>query len=482
MTRNGCQGALTPGEGRGSLSRLPAGHAEVNGRVTAKASTEGSSIVRRRACHEGRGFSWREWAASPQVLHGGRLLLCWLALACSEVGAATLLYAGRLLHPDTAKVEQNVTLTIEGGKIVSVAPGRTSPGPSDTVIDLSQAWVLPGLMDTHTHLAVDVEAEQKQSESTSFRALRAVKNGQQLLQAGFTTVRDLGNEGHHALTDVRRAFDEKLFPGPTLLHAGKIIAPFGGQSGRRHPVPFERGTTWAVDYADADGPQQVMEAVRRNIYYGATVIKLVADQKPYFYSEEEIRAAAQEAHRAGLKLAVHVGGGQAATNAIQGGADSLEHGFDLSREQLLAMKRQGISLATTDFPHAHLLRIMQGNETAARKWSEKIVQRLRLAHEVGTPLTFGTDVAFSEPGRTRADLMFDYLSVWKAAGISPWETLRAMTMNAAVLLGISKERGTLRQGQYADLIAVKSNPLEDLESLRSIHFVMKEGQVIRFDR
>jgi imidazolonepropionase-like amidohydrolase len=189
-----------------------------------------------------------------------------------------------------------------------------------------------------------------------------------------------------------------------------------------------------------------------------------------------------EAHRAGTPVAVHVYGGDALENAIEAGVDSIEHGFYLSDPQLKRMKEKGIFLVSTDFPRKHL----DVTGTTGGLYPEppeilapKIIDRLRRAHRLGVRLVFGTDTVIEMPGRTRADLMFDYLAVWREAGVPPADILKAMTSEPAELLRVNKVRGTIANGLMADIVAMPANPLEDIESLRKIDFVMKNGQLVR---
>lgn len=260
--------------------------------------------------------------------------------------------------------------------------------------------------------------------------------------------------------------------------AGKIIGPFGGQS---KGMPEEVGPFWRHEYIDADTVDEIRKAIHENIYYGADVIKLASDNSDYFYAEEQIRAAAEESHNAGRALAVHVYGGKAADNVIRGGADSLEHGFALTLDQLKLMKEKGTWLVGTDFPEAHLAGLNPSNETLAdaKKLGGQIIERLRNANKVGVKMAFGSDTVTAMHGRTRADMVFDYLAVWKAAGVSNVDILRAMTTNCAELLRIGKERGMIAAGQYADIIAMPGDPLQEIETLRKIDFVMKDGRVVR---
>jgi imidazolonepropionase-like amidohydrolase len=246
-------------------------------------------------------------------------------------------------------------------------------------------------------------------------------------------------------------------------------------------MPEEVGPFWLHEYIDADGPDAVRKAVREDIYYGADVIKLCADNSDYFYSEEEIRVAAEEAHSTGRALAVHVYGGRAADNVIRAGADSVEHGFGLTDDQMRLMKEKGTYLVGTDFPTEHLAGLNPENETLAdaNRLGAKILDRLSRANKIGVKMAFGSDTVTGMPGRTRADMVWDYLAVWKAAGVTPADTLKAMTTNGAELLRISKERGAIAAGLYADIIAMPGDPLQDTESLRKVNFVMKNGKIIR---
>ncbi len=405
-----------------------------------------------------------------------------LLLCASAIGQISAVRAGHLIDPATGTVKTNQVILIENGTIRSVGDGVSIP-PNTAVFDLSREWVLPGLMDAHTHLTLtEVIGAPFESfylrESTTTRGLRGLRNAHDVLYAGFTTVREVGNDADYATEDVRNAIQNGWFDGPTILSAGKIIAPFGGQS---NAIPPEIGPFWQHEYIDADTPDEVRKAVRENIYYGADLIKLVADQFPYHFSLEEIRAAVDEAHHAGRAVAVHVAGGEAAQNVIEGGADSVEHGFELSDAQLELMKRKGTFLVGTEFPRSHLDRLGTNNgmllEPAVQE--AKILDRLRRAYRIGVKMAFGTDTFMDMPKRTRADLMLDYLAVWRQAGVPPADILRCMTTNPAELLRVNHQRGNITPGLAADIIATPSDPLDDIESLRKVNFVMKNGKIIR---
>jgi imidazolonepropionase-like amidohydrolase len=421
---------------------------------------------------------------------------CRAALGCAALLASALLAtpaaaadtqiidAGWVVHPESGEIERNQRILVEGGLIKAVGSNVDAPAGAVS-IDLSSSWVFPGLMDAHTHLTTgaaavgnfDLHAEYL-TKSSGYRALVGLRKAQDVLQAGFTTVKDIGNEAEYAATDLRRAIERGFFDGPTMLTAGKIIAPYGGQS---HGMTPEVGRFWQHEYIDADGPDEIRRAVRQNLYYGANTIKLVADNSRFFYTQEEIEAAVDEAHRAGVTLSVHVMGGEPARNVILGGADSIEHGFGLSDELLELMKEHGTVLVGTDFPIEHLraMGTAGGILDQAEQTSNAILDRLRRAHRLGVKMAFGTDVVVDIAGRSRADMMLDYLDVWVEAGIPPAAILKAMTSDCAELFGLAEERGRVAPEQAADLVAAPTNPLDDIHALKQIDWVMKGGKVVR---
>ena len=413
-----------------------------------------------------------------------RLLALLLLFTGSAFAQTTAIRAGNLIDPATGAVAKNQIILVRDGKIVAVGPQIRFPADAE-VIDLSNAWVLPGLMDAHTHITMNLQPapiglsvweSAYVKESSAYRALRGAVNARLLVEAGFTAIRDVGNAANYADTDLRLAIEKGWFPGPTIVNTGKIIAPFGGQF---HGIAPEQGPFWAFEYLDADTPDEVRKAVRENIFYGATAIKLVADNSPYHYSDAELRAAVEEAHAAGLKVAVHAYGDHAARRVVLAGADSIEHGFELSNDLLELMKERGTYLVGTDFPYEHLAKMGGLLSKDPKTMAGQIIDRLKRAHQVGVKMAFGSDVVVDLPGKNRAQMALDYLDVWLAAGIPPADILKAMTSNAAELLGLQETRGAIAPGQAADIIAAPENPLDDIHALRKVHFVMKDGKVIK---
>ena len=413
-------------------------------------------------------------------------LFCGLA-AGQMLAATTALRVGHLIDPATGAVAANQIILVKDGKIAEVGPSVKIPAGVE-VIDLTKSWVMPGLMDAHTHITVGtldltagVEAGYLK-QSSAARALIGLRNAQDVLWAGFTTIRDVGNEANFASVDLRDAINRGLFDGPTILTTGKIIAPFGGQSMRISP---EQGRFWLYEYIDADTPDEIRKAVRQVIFYGADAVKLVADNSPFYYSLAEIQAAVSEGHAAGRAVSVHVfAGGEPARNCILGGADSIEHGLLLEDDLLALMKEKGTVLVSTDFPEAHIAALDPNGLVfgSAKEFAGMIIDRLKRAHRIGVTLVFGTDTVKNLPGKIKPEMMLDYLAVWQAAGIPAADTLRAMTTNAAKLLRIERIRGTIAAGFAADLIAMPASPLDDVQALRRVMFVMKNGKVIRHDR
>ncbi|HXE74795.1 MAG TPA: amidohydrolase family protein [Candidatus Xenobia bacterium] len=408
------------------------------------------------------------------------LLLCALPAAAQTT---TAIRAGHVIDPATGKAAANQIILVKDGKIAEVGANVTIPTGA-TLIDLSKEWVLPGLMDAHTHITMNLPPAGSLPvwestlirESNARRALRGVANGRALLEAGFTTVRDVGNAANYADTDVRVAIEKGWFAGPTVINTGKIIAPLGGQFPGISP---DWPGFWHYEYIDADTPEEIRKGIRQNIYYGAKAIKLVADSFPYHYSVDDIRAAVDETHRAGMKVAVHVYGGEAARDVILGGADSIEHGFALDDDLLKLMKEKGTVLVGTDFPYEHLKAIGGLLSEDPKTTADKIIDRLRRAHKIGVKMAFGSDVVADLEGKNRGQMTMDYIEVWTAAGVAPADILKAMTTNAAELLGISEQRGAIKAGQAADLIATPENPLENIQALRKVNFVMKDGAFIK---
>jgi len=404
------------------------------------------------------------------------LLFVWIALPV-QAQEATIL-AGRLVDPATGTVQSNITILIDGGIIQSVGSGANVP-ENIPVIDLSDKVVLPGLIDAHTHLCNAFDARGDVGNelllhslvaSTSDRAFEGVRNGQSMVKAGFTTVRDMGNSGNYADVALRRALEEGIISGPTLQVSGKIIAPFGGQ----FFVNSENPDIGRQDYLYADTRDELRKAIREVIHFGADWVKIIIDDYPYIYSAEDVRFIVEESAAAGKMVAAHAVTEQGARNAIEGGVASIEHGFEMSDEVLSLARQKGVVLCATDFT-PQIREIYQFFSTPY----ETVIDRLSRAHNIGVILVFGSDVISNVPGRSRGNAAMSLLDSWVEAGVPAMEILRAMTVHPARLLGLSDQRGRIEPGMTADIIAVEANPLDDIQTLKSVLFVMKDGAVIK---
>ncbi len=362
-----------------------------------------------------------------------RVLCVWVVLVAvlalpaagqtNSVAQVIAIKAGKIFDPETGKTASNQVILVEGKKIKEIGSGVAIPTDA-RIIDLSKATVLPGLFDAHTHLCLTVIPKRDHGnyyfttllDTTGFRAIEGVANGMAMLQSGFTTVRDIGNAGNYADSDLRHAIEDGWVQGPTVVNAGIIIAPYGGQF---HLQP-ERKELATPEYLFADTRDEMRKAIRQNLHFGA-------------------------------KFA------------------SIEHGFKMTDEDLQLAKKNSVTLVGTEFTEK------TSNADEHKIW----VDRLKRAYKIGVNMAFGTDVDIALPGETRGTLAIDYIQSWVEAGVPAADALRAMTVNAARLLGVDQERGFLKPGMAADIIAAPENPVENIQTLRKVLFVMKDGAIIK---
>lgn len=400
---------------------------------------------------------------------------------------ATAIRAGRLIDPETGGAATNQIILIEGERIRAVGPNVAIP-QGTTVIDLSKLTVMPGLVDAHTHLAITYKEFPENNiyyytyiaDSTPLRAIQAASNALQMLASGFTVVRDVGNNGMYADTALRAAIEQGWIPGPTLIPSGIII---GGTGGQFFPTPemYKLHSIVYPEYLDANTPDEIVRAVRENLLFGARTIKICVDCKPWGYSVEEIQLFIKEAAKGGAKVDGHVQTREGGQRAIDAGIHVISHGQALSPEQHAQMAQKGIYLASTDTPFTPYRGTPEGQKRAA--------DQLKSAWEKGVSITFSTDMDYwnermkTTDGRwmTRGDLTINFLLTWKAAGIPAKDVLKAITTNGYKAADVYEERGPIRAGHYADLIAVTGDPLTDIDALRSVQFVMKNGAIFKKD-
>ncbi len=420
-------------------------------------------------------------------------LLLWIAvfsisfcLAQAAAPQTVVIRAGRLLDVRSGKMLSNQLIIIRGPKIASVGDSTNEALPADArVIDLSKATVLPGLIDAHTHLTFTTNfGYSRLGISIPREALNGARNARVTLEAGFTTVRNVGADGY---TDValRDAINAGDVPGPRMLVSGPPLSITGGH-GDNNLLPFEYH---ASGDGVADGVDGVRHMVRQNIKYGADLIKVMAsggvlshgdNPQASQYTEEEMRAIVEEAHRLGRKVAAHAHGGQAILWASRAGVDSIEHGSYLDDAGIAEMKKNGTYLVPTlylgDWFLENAEKIGTPPELVAKARevipaARKNVQR---AFAAGVKVGFGTDAAVYPHGLNAHEF-----AVYVKLGMTPLAAIQTATVNDADLLGWSDKIGTVEAGKFADLIAVDGDPLADVTTLEKVKFVMKGGEVVK---
>jgi imidazolonepropionase-like amidohydrolase len=382
-----------------------------------------------------------------------------------------------------------VLVTIEGERIKEVREGGTAPAGGQT-IDLSDRACLPGLIDTHTHtlLQGDITAEdydlQLLKQSTAYRAILGTRSVKRALEYGFTTIRDLETEGAgYADADLKKAINNAVIPGPRMKVATRAMDVTGA-----YPL---QGYSWEIQVPHGvqlvDGADEARKAVREQISFGADWIKVYSDRS-YFvrpdgvlddiptFTPDELRAIVDEAHREHHKVASHAMALNGVHNSVEAGVDSIEHGNYIADADLKTMVQKGIYYVPTIYVGEY---VAQGRANAGAKvWLDMIKiheDTFRRALKAGVKIAFGTDVGGFDWG-TNPAMEFPYMVKY---GMTPAQAIRSATSAAADLLGMSTEVGTIAAGKYADIVAIKGNPLADVTLLQKIDFVMKGGEVYR---
>ena len=406
----------------------------------------------------------------------------------------TYIRAGRLFDGTGDKARENMVIVIQDDRIQSVAPaGSTSVPSGATVIDLSRATVLPGLIDCHTHLGsrADRYDEIYNFKDTPFQsAFAAVVHARKTLEAGFTSVRDVGSLPFLAV-DLRNSINEGLIPGPRIVASGPPISITGGHGDLNNFSPQTRVSMFPEerDFQIADGVDQVRHVVRAQVKYGVDVIKILATGgvlskgdspgAPQF-TFEELKAAAEEAHMAGRKIAAHAHGTQGIKNAILAGIDSIEHASLIDDEGIRLAKEHGTYLVMDIYNDDYILGkaiefgLPQENVDKEKTVGRTQRENFQKAFQAGTKMAFGTDAGVYPHGDNAKQ--FFYMVKF---GMTPAQAIRAATSSAADLIGRAKDVGSIEAGKYADIIAVSADPLQDVRALENVGFVMKGGVVYK---
>ena len=412
-----------------------------------------------------------------------RFLLCLLLVAYAAESDSSELIAIRLGKLwDGQTVKRNVLIVIQNGRIQSVTEGNPSPPPGAKVIDWSNLYGLPGLIDAHTHMTYYWDRQPGtrplgQSRLPAVTVFLAQENARKTLETGVTTVRDLGSSEYMDIA-MRQLIDRGAMPGPRMFVSGYgISVPRETRPGR----PESRSP------GEAASPEQVMEAVRRQVAAGADVIKMygseggfdnVGTQQTFTY--EEMKAAVTVAHAMGKKIAIHSYGPEGARNAVRAGADTLEHAVDIDDETLALMVKQGTFYVPTIDHNRYYIdaageyQFAPGYLPRLQDYIQKNLKTAQRAYRAGVKFGMGSDAVFTMFGQNTREL------AWLVkTGMSPEEALKAATVNGAALLGKSQDLGSVTPGHYADIVAVEGDPLARIDIvIQQVKAVMKGGAVV----
>jgi imidazolonepropionase-like amidohydrolase len=416
------------------------------------------------------------------------LMTCWAFGQSANTPASrrVVVRAGHILDVKTGNMLSGQAIVIEGDKIVSVGPAADAKlSPTTQTIDLPNATVLPGLIDAHTHLTFDPANLGYEGLGISYprEALIGARNARVTLEAGFTTVRNVGAGGYSdvALRDAINAGD---VPGPRMLVSGPAMGITGGHCDDNLLAPQFHATELGV----ADGVDAVRHKVRENIKYGADLIKICAtggvmskgdDPNASQYTREEMKAIVEEAHRLGRKVAAHAHGAEGVSWASDAGVDSIEHGHLMDDSSIATLKKNGTYIVPTlylmDWNRENLGKRNAPDYVVRKMQTVSAVGQdtLKKAFAAGVKVAFGTDAAVYPHGLNAHEF-----AVYVRLGMSPLQAIQTATIHGADLLGWSSKIGTLEAGKWADLIAVDGDPLKDVTTIERVKFVMKGGEVV----
>ena len=398
-----------------------------------------------------------------------------------------LIYAGNLIDVETGKIESRKSIVIKNSRITSVSEGYINKSDFQEYFDLKDSYVLPGLMDAHVHLAQEYvpKAERDLKVEPEFNAIFAAANAIKTLNAGFTTVRNVGDGGMETIS-LRNAINKGIVPGPRILTSGKTIATTGGHGDPTNGLPTDLYEPPTPEEGVVDSFEDIKKAVRQRYKDGTDGIKITATggvlsvaksgENPQF-TNNELEALISIAKDYGLWVAAHAHGKEGMLRAVNAGVTSIEHGTFMDEEVMDAMKKNGTYYVPT---------ILAGEWVAekskidnffpelvrpkAAKIGPQILDTFTKAHKYGVKIAFGTDSGVSAHGDN-----WQEFALMVKGGMSPLETIQSATLETAKLFRLENEIGKIKTGFSADIIALRDNPLENIESLKDISFVMKEG-------
>jgi imidazolonepropionase-like amidohydrolase len=376
--------------------------------------------------------------------------------------------AKRMIDVRSGKEIPDVVILIEKNKITGVGSNLKIPD-STQIIALGDVTLLPGLIDAHTHLLHQYYTKHGDDNSNRIlemvqlgpakRALLGARLAREMLQSGFTAVRDLGNSSINADIALRDAINNGDVTGSRMFVSTRAISPAGGQFSSVTP---EAQQLFSQEYVQISGAEEARKAVRQAIFDGADCIKVIANSGNRRLSFEEMKIIVEEAKRANLPVAVHATDGDGPSmTAVEAGASSIEHAYTVSESVLNLMAKKNIFLVPTD-------------ATGVTKYQD----RIKRAIKAGVRIAIGSDIYYEFPGKTRGQVCAGMYKTYVASGMTNIEVLRAATINPADLIG-NNSIGAIEVGRFADIIAVKGNPMNDISVLEGVVFVMKDGKVYK---
>lgn len=389
----------------------------------------------------------------------------------SKPNQLTVIKARGMVDVRNGTLIEPAIVYIRNGKIEKTGSDLVIPSNS-TVIDLSAQYLLPGLVDAHSHLCHEYQYELEKVPGANTvvesaivddatRALLGARNARDMINSGYTTVRDLGNSGVNTDVALRDAIGKGWLTGPRMYVSTRALSPIGGQF-TKMPADMRRAII-PREYVEVSGTEEARKAVRKAIYDGADCIKIIVNENRMVLNQEELDAIVEEAHKAGLKVAAHATNGDGpALMAIKAGVNSIEHGYTLSADVLKLMAAQGTYLVPTD-----------------RTGVDRYQKRIQRALAANVKIAFGSDMYFSDPQRNRGQVTVSTYRSYIEAGMNNVQILQSATMHPGILVAGEGKIGLLEAGYDADIIAVEKNPLKNIETIESVVFVMKEGKIVK---